>query len=79
MLKVKIGYLMVDHKIKTTAELVRKTGLNKNTLKKLVDNDRAETLTLENILKVCDFFNCKLSDLIEYEPEIEKNISNTHE
>lgn len=72
MLKVKIGYLMVDHKIKTTAELVRKTGLNKNTLKKLVDNDRAETLTLENILKVCDFFNCKLSDLIEYEPDIEK-------
>lgn len=79
MLKVKIGYLMVDHKIKTTAELVRKTGLNKNTLKKLVDNDRAETLTLENILKVCDFFNCKLSDLIEYEPDIEKSSSNVQE
>lgn len=75
MLKVKIGYLMVDHKIKTTAELVRKTGLNKNTLKKLVDNDRAETLTLENILKVCDFFNCKLSDLIEYEPDSTENNS----
>ncbi|MDO4690429.1 MAG: helix-turn-helix transcriptional regulator [Fusobacterium sp.] len=72
MLKIKIGYLMVDHKIKSIAELSRKTGINKNTLKKLIDNDRPETLTFENILKLCDFFNCRLSDLIEYYPE-EKN------
>lgn len=72
MIKIKIGYLMVDHKIKSIAELSRKTGINKNTLKKLIDNDRPETLTFENILKLCDFFNCQLSDLIEYIPE-EKN------
>ncbi len=71
MLKIKIGYLMVDHKIKSIAELSRRTNINKNTLKKLIDNDRAETLTFENILKLCDFFKCKLSDLIEYVPEEE--------
>ncbi|AVQ20680.1 helix-turn-helix domain-containing protein [Fusobacterium necrophorum] len=69
MLKIKIGYLMVDNKIKSNAELSRRTNINKNTLKKLIDNNRAETLTLENLLKLCDFFNCKLSDLIEYTPD----------
>lgn len=69
LLKIKIGYLMVDNKIKSNAELSRRTNINKNTLKKLIDNNRAETLTLENLLKLCDFFNCKLSDLIEYIPD----------
>ena len=71
MLKIKIGYLMVDHKIKTIAELSRRTGLNKNTISKLVNNDKRETLTLENILKICDLFNCTLQDLIEYIPDDE--------
>lgn len=71
MLKIKIGYLMVDHKIKTIAELSRRTGLNKNTISKLVNNDKPETLTLENILKICDLFNCTLQDLIEYIPDDE--------
>lgn len=69
MLKIKIGYLMVDHQIKTIAELSRRTGLNKNTISKLVNNDKPETLTLENILKICDLFNCTLQDLIEYIPD----------
>lgn len=69
MLKIKIGYIMVDKKIKTIAELSRRTGINKNTLNKLVNNDRPETLTFENILKLCDFFQCTLNDLIEYTPE----------
>lgn len=69
MLKIKIGYIMLDKKIKTVAELSRQTGINKNTINKLVNENRPETLTLENILKLCDFFNCKLSDLIEYTPD----------
>lgn len=77
MLKIKIGYLMVDHKIKTIAELSRRTGLNKNTLSKIVNNDKPETLTLENILKICDLFNCKLSDLIEYIPDDQKDDPNS--
>ena len=69
MLKVKIGYLMVDKKIKSVAELSRKTNINRSTLAKLVNDDRVETLTLENLLKLCDFFQCSLSDLIEYIPD----------
>lgn len=69
MLKIKIGYIMVDKKIKTIAELSRATGINKNTINKLVNDDRPETLTFGNILKLCDFFQCSLSDLVEYTPE----------
>ena len=69
MLKIRIGYIMLDKKIKTVAELSRQTGINKNTINKLVNENKPETLTLENILKLCDFFDCKLSDLIEYIPD----------
>lgn len=69
MLKVKIGYLMVDHKIKSIAELSRQTSIHRDTLRKLINNERAETLTLENLIKICDFFQCNLNDLIEYTPD----------
>lgn len=73
MLKIKIGYLMVDHKIKSIAELSRGTGINKNTISKLVNDKKPETLTLANLLKLCDFFQCSLSDLIEYIPDKQSN------
>lgn len=69
MLKIKIGYLMVDHKIKSVAELSRRTSIHRDTLRKLVNDERAETITMENLIKLCDFFQCTLNDLIEYTPE----------
>ncbi len=72
MLKIKIKYLMIDNKIKNLSELARQTGINRATLIKLYNEERPETLILENLFKLCDFFNCKLSDLIEYIPDEEK-------
>lgn len=72
MIKIKIGYLMVDHKIKSVSELARKTNINRLTLAKIVNEEKIETLSFEVAFKLCDFFNCQLSDLIEYIPE-EKN------
>lgn len=69
MLKIKLGYLMVDHKIKSIAELSRRTSIHRDTLRKLVNDERAETITLENLIKLCDLFQCTLNDLIEYTPE----------
>ncbi|MGL4569213.1 MAG: helix-turn-helix domain-containing protein [Fusobacteriaceae bacterium] len=69
MLKIKIKYLMIDNKIKNLSELARQTGINRATLIKLHNEERPETLILENLFKLCDFFNCKLSDLIEYTPD----------
>lgn len=72
MLKNKIKYLMADKNIRTISELSRQTGISRDTLNKIYDNSRAETVTMEMYLKLCRLFNCKLSDLIEYYPE-EKN------
>lgn len=69
MLKIKIQYLMIDHKIKSVSELSRQTNINRNTLNKLVNETKLETVKLETYLKLCDFFKCNLSDLIEYIPE----------
>lgn len=69
MLKVKIGYLMVDKKVKSLAELSRQTNIHRDTLKKLVDDKRPETVSLEILLKLCNFFDCSLNDLVEYTPD----------
>lgn len=69
MLKNKIKYLMADYNIRTISELSRKTGISRDTLNKIYENSRTETVTLDMFLRLCKLFNCKLSDLIEYIPE----------
>lgn len=69
MLKVKIGYLMVDKKVKSVAELSRQTNIHRDTLKKLIDDKKPETVSLEILLKLCNFFDCSLNDLVEFTPD----------
>lgn len=69
MLKIKLQYVMLDNKIKSVAELSRETGINKNTLAKLVNEKNPESLKLETLFKLCDYLKCPLSDLIEYVPD----------
>lgn len=73
MLKNRVKYLMVDKDIRTISELSRQTGISRDTLNKIYDNSRAETVTLEMYLKLCNLFNCKLSDLIDYIPDNAEN------
>lgn len=69
MLKIKIGYLMVDKKVKSVAELSRQTNIHRDTLKKLIDDKKPETVSLEILLKLCNFFDCSLNDLVEFTPD----------
>ncbi|MCL4591397.1 helix-turn-helix domain-containing protein [Fusobacterium nucleatum] len=71
MLNIKIKYLMVDHNIRTISELSRQSGISRDTLNKIYDNTKPETVTMEMYLKLCKLFNCKLSELIEYIPDSE--------
>ncbi len=73
MVKIKLQYVMLDNKIKSVAELSRQTGINKNTIAKLVNEKNHESLKLETLFKLCDYLNCSLSDLIEYTPETKTN------
>lgn len=69
MLKCNLRYLMADHKIDDIITLMKKSGLSRNAINKIYKEDNMEKTRLETFLKLCDTFNCKLSDLIEYIPE----------
>lgn len=72
MLKSNLGYTMLDHKIKSVAELSRRVDISRETLRKIYNGERLETVSFETVMKLCDFFNCKIEDIIEYVRE-EKN------
>ena len=69
MFKSKLRYLMADKKINSLSELIRQSQISRETLNKLYHEEKLETIKLEMITKLCDFFQCTLSDLIEYIPD----------
>lgn len=71
MLKSKLGYTMLDHKIKSIAELSRQTNISRGTLLKIYNGERLETISLEIIVRLCDFFKCQINDIVEYVPNKE--------
>lgn len=58
MLKSNVGHLMVNYKIEAITELIKLTGLSRDTLTKIRDYSKLETIKLETYLKLCDFFKC---------------------
>jgi putative transcriptional regulator len=60
---------MAQHRIDDITELMAKSGLSRNSINKLDRGTNIETTKLETLFKLCDTFNCKLSDLIEYVPK----------
>ncbi|AIW40943.1 helix-turn-helix transcriptional regulator [Paenibacillus polymyxa] len=69
VIKCNIRELMAEHRIDDITELMAKSGLSRNSINKLYRETNIETTKLETLFKLCDTFNCKLSDLIEYLPE----------
>ena len=52
----------------TMLELANATGISRVTLSKMVNQRGYGTLT-DHLDRLCQFFNCKLSELAEYVPE----------
>ncbi|WP_431085583.1 helix-turn-helix domain-containing protein [Paenibacillus sp. 8b26] len=69
MLKCNIRTLMAEHRIDDITELMSLSGLSRNSINKLYRETNIETTKLETLFKLCDAFDCKLSDLIEYVPD----------
>ncbi|GIO84035.1 hypothetical protein J25TS5_09670 [Paenibacillus faecis] len=69
MIKCNIRVLMAEHRIDDITELMNRSGLSRNSINKLYKEINIETTKLETLLKLCDTFECKLSDLIEYTPD----------
>lgn len=68
MLKSKLRYLMAEKKINSISELMEATKVSRDPINKLYNEKNLETLKVDVLIRICDFFNCKLQDLIEYIP-----------
>ncbi len=66
MIICKLDDLLWEHRT-TAKEVSKKTGISENTLSLLRNNNttRYDSKTLDML---CSYFNCKVSDLLEYEP-----------
>jgi putative transcriptional regulator len=62
---------MAKNKIDDIQELISRSGLSRNAINRLhkgTDEEIKKT-SLKTLITLCDVFNCKLSDLLEYVPE----------
>ncbi len=61
-------YQYREGRVLTLAEISAATGINRNTLSKIA-NDRGATVVSSNVDLLCKFFNCQVSDVMEYVPD----------
>ena len=54
---------MGEHKMKVK-DVARETGINRNTVA-LLYRETAQRIELDEIEKLCDLFDCEISDLLE--------------
>ncbi|WP_142294340.1 helix-turn-helix transcriptional regulator, partial [Bacillus sp. KbaL1] len=54
--------------IDNIAELIRITGVSRNSINKLWHNESVSSLRLDTLIAICEKLDVKLSDLIEYIP-----------
>ena len=65
-LKCNLRKLMYEHEIKTFAEVIRLTGVNRNAIANLYHGKRLEKVQLGTYIKVCDGLACSLDELLIY-------------
>ena len=63
-IKVHLSKLLGERKLRAS-EVARKTGINKNTLSALY-NENVTGIKFDTMEKLCKFLDCKVGDLIEY-------------
>ncbi|MED4052330.1 helix-turn-helix transcriptional regulator [Priestia megaterium] len=64
-----IRMIMAKKNIDNISDLVRITGVSRNSINKLWHNENVSSLRLDTLLPICEKLNVKLSDLIEYIPD----------
>lgn len=69
-IKIKLNDIMEDRKI-STYQLSTKANIRFQTIKMLRENT-AKRIDFEVLKKLCFVLNCTVSDIIEYEYDVEK-------
>lgn len=68
MISCKLAQLMGERKILKLSDVVRATGINRNTLTAFY-YDKAVRVELDVIDKLCKHFQCTVGDLFEFTPD----------
>lgn len=63
-IKLNLSKLLGERKLRAS-EVARKTGINKNTLSSLY-NENVTGIRFDTLEKLCNFLNCSVGDLVEY-------------
>lgn len=64
MIEIKLDDLIWRHRV-TADKIAKETGLSKNTISKL-QNAKNLNVSLATLDKLCEYFDCKISDILEY-------------
>lgn len=57
---------MAKKRIDNLSELIKVTGVSRNSLNKLWHNEDLETVKLGTLIKICDSLDINLNELIDY-------------
>ena len=74
MLRFKIKELLARKEFEegrriTLTEVAERAGIHRMTLSKIINQKGYSTVT-DNLDKLCDYFECRIEDLVEYIPNI---------
>jgi putative transcriptional regulator len=67
MMKIYLSKLMGERRLKI-ADVARDTGISRGALTRIY-NETAERLDVESLDKLCSYFGCTISDLLEHTPD----------
>lgn len=67
MIIIKLYDLVWRHKVRGY-QIAEATGLSTATISKLMQGENID-VKLSTINKLCEFFKCELSDIVEYRPD----------
>lgn len=68
MIKIHLSRLMGERRLKIT-DVARDTGINRGTITRMY-HETAERVDIEVLDRLCTYFECELTDLIEYVPRV---------
>ncbi|GAA2625422.1 MULTISPECIES: helix-turn-helix domain-containing protein [Bacillus cereus group] len=63
-----IRMIMAQKNIDNITELMKITGVSRNSINKLWHNEKVSSLRLDTLLMICETLDLKLSDLVEFVP-----------
>lgn len=70
--KINLSDLMWSHRIKSIHQLSKETSISRPALSRLYHNDPKYKPDLRTLVALCDFFECSLTDLVEYDPRVKE-------